>query len=81
MRKRSSDLCPLCGGEKKEGKTTFTADLKESIVVVREVPATICTLCGNEWISDEVAKVIETIVQDAKTKRHLIEVTTYQKVA
>jgi len=81
MIKRSSTLCPLCGGEKHEGTTTFTADLKESIVVVREVPATICSLCGNEWISDEVAKVIETIVQDAKTKKHLIEVTTYQRVA
>ena len=26
MISRNENLCPLCGGEKREGKTTFTAD-------------------------------------------------------
>jgi YgiT-type zinc finger domain-containing protein len=65
----------------KEGMTTFTADLKETIVVVRDVPVTICSLCGNEWIVDDVAEVLETIVQDAKTRKHIVEVTTYRNVA
>ena len=36
--------CPLCGGTKKSGKTTFTADMGFGVVVVRGVPATICFL-------------------------------------
>ncbi len=79
--KREPHLCPLCGGEKKEGLTTFTSDLKETIVVIRDVPVTICSLCGNEWIHDDVAKVLEGIIQDAKNKKHIVEVTTYRKVA
>ncbi|MDR4509847.1 MAG: YgiT-type zinc finger protein [Candidatus Brocadiaceae bacterium] len=34
--------CPLCGGKKQAGKTTFTVDLGFGVVVVREVPATVC---------------------------------------
>ena len=74
---KSENTCPLCGGSKKSDFTTFTADLKETIVVIRDVPATICSLCGNEWISDDVAGQIESIVQDARMKKHLLEVTSY----
>ena len=79
--KSSSNACPLCGGNKEEGKTTFTVDLKETLVVVRGVPATLCSLCGNEWLSDEVAASLEIIVADAKDKSHLVEITQFPKVA
>ena len=29
--------CPLCGGEKQPGPTTFAVDLKTGVVVVRDV--------------------------------------------
>jgi YgiT-type zinc finger domain-containing protein len=64
----SSTICPICGGRKTDGMTTFTADLKETLVVVRDVPATVCSLCGNEWFSDETAYALERIVEDAKKK-------------
>jgi len=47
--------CPLCGGEKQLGTTTFAVDLKFGVVVVREVPAFVCTKCGDAWIDDPVA--------------------------
>ena len=81
MKSTTWDTCPLCGGNKTEGMTTFTADLKETLVVVRDVPATLCSLCGNEWLSDAVAASLENIVQDAKTRSHLVEVTQFSKVA
>jgi len=40
--------CPLCGGKKKLGTTTFTADLGFGVVVVRNVPATVCSQCGED---------------------------------
>jgi len=81
MKSRSGELCPLCGGVKKEGMTTFTADLTDTVVVVRQVPITLCSLYGNEWISDEVAAQLEKIVNDAKRKKHQVEITMFQKVA
>ena len=68
--------CPLCGGTKQPGTTTFTADFSFGIVVIREVPATVCSQCGADWIQDDVAARIEAIVEDAKSKRLQIEVTS-----
>ena len=37
------DSCPLCGGKKQPGTTTFTAEPSSGVVVIRHVPATICS--------------------------------------
>ena len=73
--------CPLCGGEKQPGTTTFAVDLKFGVVVVREVPAFVCTKCGNAWIDDLVAAKLESIVADARCKQAVVEVTQWQQAA
>ncbi len=77
----TKDICPLCGGHKKQGTTTFTVDVEDTLVVVRNVPATLCSLCGNEWFSDEVAANIEHIVEEARNNHRQMEVTQYRKAA
>jgi len=74
MKDNKEDSCPLCGGKKKLGTTTFTADLGFGVVVVRNVPATVCSQCGEDWIADAVAERIETLVEDARKKRLQVEV-------
>jgi YgiT-type zinc finger domain-containing protein len=73
--------CPLCGGEKRPGTTTFTVDLKFGVVVVREVPAFICTQCGNAWIDDPVVAKLESVVAEARRKQVLVEVMQWPQVA
>ena len=68
--------CPLCGGNKTAGKTTFTVDLGFGVVVVRDVPATVCSQCGADWIEDSIAARLEDIVTEAREKHHTVEVTT-----
>ena len=70
------DRSPLCGGTKKKGKTTVTVDLGFGVVVVRDVPATVCSQCGADWIEDTIAGKVEEIVDEARKKHHLVEVTT-----
>lgn len=74
--KRLPDMCQLCGGVKKEGKTTFTVDLKFEVVVVRDVPANVCSQCGADWIKDSISEKLEKIVDDARKRYHLVEVTS-----
>ncbi len=74
--KAASGSCPLCGGDKTQGKTTFTVDLGFGVVVVRDVPATVCSQCGADWISDAIAAQLEGIVEDARKKHHMVEVTS-----
>jgi YgiT-type zinc finger domain-containing protein len=58
----------------KYGETTFTVDFGSGVVVVRNVPATVCSQCGMEWIDDKAAAKIETIVKEAKNKQSEIEI-------
>lgn len=71
---KTSQICPICGGKKTKGKTTFSADLGSGVVVVREVEATICSQCGEEWIDDCTAQQLERIVNDARARRSQVEV-------
>lgn len=73
--------CPLCGGEKRQGTTTFAVDLKFGVVVVREVPALVCSKCGDAWIEDPVAAKLEAVVADAREKQAEVEVTQWHLVA
>jgi len=68
--------CPLCGGGKVQGTTTVTVDLGDALIVVRDVPATLCSLCGADWINDDTAQKVEDIVEDARKKHNQIEVTS-----
>ncbi len=79
--RESLGRCPLCGGEKQPGTTTFAVDLTFGVVVVREVPAFVCTLCGDAWIGDPVAAKLEEIVADARRKQAVVEVTQWQQEA
>ncbi len=73
--------CPLCGGEKQPGTTTFAVDLKFGVVVVREVPALVCTSCADAWIEDPVAAKLEVIITEARRKHTVVEVMRWQQVA
>ena len=73
--------CPLCTGKKVKGKTTFTADLGFGVVVIRQVPAMVCSQCGAEWLNDKIAAQVEVVVNDARKKHHMVEVTTLAKTA
>ena len=67
-------LCPLCGGNRLPGRVTFSADLGGGVVVVRQVPATVCDQCGEEWIDDSVAAELEKRAHDARDRGAQVEV-------
>ena len=73
----NNDICPICGGNKTRGETTFTADLGSGIVVVRRVSATICSQCGEEWIDDATARRLEQVVNEARFGRREVEITDF----
>jgi len=76
MIKNVRNKCPLCGGSKSEGITTFTVDFGDGVVVVRNVPATVCSQCGADWINDAIALKLENIVNSAREKHNIVEVTS-----
>ena len=73
----SCDICPLCGGPKQPGQTTFTAELGHGVVVIRHVPATVCSQCGADWIDDETAARIESVIESARAGHAEVQVLAY----
>ena len=55
----------------------FSVDLGFGVVMVRDVPATICSQCGADWIADETAKQLDGLVTEARRKHHQVEVSTF----
>jgi len=74
--------CPVCGnGRLVDGTTTFTADVDGTLLVVRNVPALVCDVCGEAYIDDEIAEELEASVADARTKGTESLVRHYEPVA
>lgn len=78
MNALKTQTCPDCGGQKQPGKTTFTVDLGFGVVVVRNVPALVCSQCGADWIADDIAERLESMVDDARKRHRQVEVTAFQ---
>ncbi len=64
----NNQLCAVCGGELEA--TTITHEVKRGthIYLFQNVPAKVCTACGEIWIDEEVLQLpvrkVETPVYD-----------------
>ena len=69
--------CPFCrGGTRQQGRTTFTVDLGFGVVVL-DVPAQVCDLCGADWVEDATAETLDRIVEQACEKHPVVEVANW----
>jgi YgiT-type zinc finger domain-containing protein len=56
----------MCKGKLRDGSSTFTADLGNCIIIIKNVPSQICGQCGEASYSDEVSRRLEQIVNTIK---------------
>jgi len=54
--------CGICKAEMEEKTVTYTEDVAQGVIVIRHVPAQVCTECGNTWYSGTVAAELEELV-------------------
>lgn len=59
--------CSVCGVQLEDKEITYTQELDGKVYAVSNVPALVCSQCGEEYLSpdtvDEIQKVIEQGVQ------------------
>ena len=59
--------CIACKhGETAPGQITLSVDRQGAVVVIRDVPADVCTTCGEEYLTASVMKELETAVERAQ---------------
>jgi YgiT-type zinc finger domain-containing protein len=54
--------CGICKVDMEKKKVTYTEDVTNSVVVIRNVPAQVCTECGNGRYTGAVADKLEKAV-------------------
>ena len=74
--------CFFCKGDMEDGLTTYMADLDTSIVVVKKVPCSKCSQCGEVAYSLDVGKRLEQIIDSLESSLAEVAIVHYSdKVA
>ena len=69
--------CFFCKGELENSTTSHVVTLKDCIIIVKNVPCTCCTQCGETFFDDNVADKLETIVKTLRSVVTEIAVVNY----
>lgn len=73
--------CVICKtGEAKPGTALVALSRSNLTLVVKDVPAMVCDNCGEEYVSADVAKGLEHIVDEAQRAGVQVDVRQYQAV-
>ena len=75
--------CPLCKGEMvKGGRTNLPYELGgERIIVIRNVPAFVCSQCGEAFVEVDVLSKVETILDKVGRDGMIMGFVEYEKAA
>jgi YgiT-type zinc finger domain-containing protein len=70
--------CVICRhGKTREGTTTVTFERDGVTLVVKDVPAQVCTNCGEDYVDEQVAREILGIAERLAKSGALVDVRRY----
>ena len=70
--------CFKCNGEVISKNVNYMVDLENTIIIIKGVPAKVCTNCGEQYFSDEISENIEKIVKQLKALSAEVTVINYK---
>ena len=75
--------CAFCKGNTEERLISYVQEYKGRVVIIENVPAEVCTQCGEKFIGPEVAEKIQRLVweQPAPNRRANVPVYDLAEVA
>ena len=72
-------ICSVCrAGETRPGTATMMLERGELTFVVKDVPALVCTNCGEEYVDAVAAERVLCMAEEAAAAGALIDVRTYK---
>lgn len=69
--------CFVCKGDLEKKKVNYVVDLENTIIIIKGVPAKVCTQCGEQFFDDETAENIENIVKKLKELSTEVTIVNY----
>jgi YgiT-type zinc finger domain-containing protein len=71
--------CVICQyGETEPGTTTVALTREDATIVIRDVPAQICTICGEYYVDAATGKRLSQIAEQAVHEGVQVDVRRYQ---
>lgn len=70
--------CPMCGGTVRKGTTNLPVEIENGVLFIKGVPADVCAQCGEAFIPDDVASLVEKIVAKARKMKAEVEVVSFE---
>ena len=61
--KANTQRCAVCGGELQATTITHQEKRDSHIYLFQNVPAKVCTACGEIWIDEEVLQQIDKLIE------------------
>ncbi len=70
--------CAICKtGDLAPGKVTVTLERDEAVLIVKEVPASVCQQCGEYWLDEETTRRLYQQAERALQRNTELEVLRY----
>ena len=69
--------CFYCKGTLKESTTAHVVKSKTCIIIIKNVPCTECTQCGETFYDNDVALHLEKIVNEMRTATTEVAIVSY----
>jgi YgiT-type zinc finger domain-containing protein len=75
-------MCFFCKGDIQENVTNHVINNDNCVIIIKKVPCTECSQCGQAFYDDDVMSQLETMVNDMRKAVAEITVVSYvDKVA
>lgn len=73
--------CFLCKGNIEKTTTTYMTEYNNCFIIIKNVPCTKCTQCGEEYLNGVTLQKIETILKKVKSMLTEIAIIDYNRAA
>lgn len=71
--------CVICkNGQTKPGRATVTLERQDTTLVVKNVPAEVCSNCGEEYVDEKAASRLLKTAEDVAQRGVQVDVRSYE---
>ena len=74
---QENDRCYFCGGKLESRITLLPFVVKDNVVIVKNIPADVCSQCGEAVMSSNVAKKVDHLLKQAQHSGFEMSIVAY----
>ena len=72
--------CVLCKADLTKGRVNHIVDFGEKIIIIKNVPASICEQCGEYYLDTKTAMELESMVDEIKKNKAEVFIVNYNEM-